>query len=112
MVGDGHAVGVSADIGDELLGSAKGFFAVDDPLLSFAFPEETLKAFRKTELREGVGKVDLSFPKASAIAWQKRSHTDLERSLTGTRKLVFEKIQRLCESSRPPRCNDVEMRVK
>jgi len=63
MVGDGHAVGVSADIGDELLWATKGFLAVDDPLLPPAFLEEALKAMRGAELREGVGKRDLSFLK-------------------------------------------------
>jgi len=75
MVGDGDAVGVSANIGEELLGAAKGFFAVDDPLLAFAFSEEALKGFRRAELRERREK--RSFLPKKLLAW--RGRRDLAR---------------------------------
>src|SRR2546422_9702526 len=34
MVGDGHAMGVAAEILEHVLGAAKGWFGVDDPVLS------------------------------------------------------------------------------
>jgi len=34
MVGDGHAMGVAAEILEHIFGAAKGWFGVDDPVLS------------------------------------------------------------------------------
>src|SRR5256885_196902 len=34
MVGDGHAMGVTAEILEHIFGAAKGWFGVDDPVLS------------------------------------------------------------------------------
>jgi hypothetical protein len=113
MVGDGHAVGVPADIGDELLWATKGFLAVDDPLLPSAFLEEALKAIRGAELREGVGKRDLSFLKGlfhgvtEEIAHGSREESD------GNEEVGFRgnpTALRVIEAA--TRCNDVEVGVK
>ena len=34
MVGDGHAMSVAAEILEHVLGTAKGWFGVDDPVFS------------------------------------------------------------------------------
>ena len=34
MIGDGHSVGVSAEVVEDLLGTAEGALGIDDPLLS------------------------------------------------------------------------------
>jgi hypothetical protein len=39
MVGDGHAMGVAAEILQHIFGAAKGTFQVDDPVLSKQWPE-------------------------------------------------------------------------
>jgi hypothetical protein len=39
MVGDGHAVGVTAEIVQHILGAAKGWFRVYDPVFSEQWPE-------------------------------------------------------------------------
>ena len=38
MVGDGHAMGVAAQILQHILGAAEGTFQVDDPVLSVEWP--------------------------------------------------------------------------
>ena len=40
MIGDGDAMGGTADIGIDLLGSSKRFFGIDDPFLPFEFLEK------------------------------------------------------------------------
>ena len=42
-VGDGHSVGVAADIRIDLLGTSKRLFRVDHPLLASEFFEETIE---------------------------------------------------------------------
>jgi hypothetical protein len=34
MVGDGHAMGVAAEILEHVVGTAEGWFGVDDPVFS------------------------------------------------------------------------------
>ena len=43
MVGDGHPVGVAAEVMIGLRGAAESPFGVDDPLFSSEFPEEALE---------------------------------------------------------------------
>lgn len=62
VVGYGRAVSVPSHIGDELFGSSKGFFAINDPFLASALFDEALKSFFGFELRQGRGQMDLSFP--------------------------------------------------
>jgi hypothetical protein len=113
MVGDGHTVGVPADIGDELLRAAKGFLAVDDPLLPSAFLDEALKTIRGAELREGVGKGDLSFLKGlSHGLTEKIAHGSRQES-DGNEEVGFRgnpTALRVIEAT--TRRNDVEVGVK
>jgi len=39
MVGDGHAMGVTAEILEHIVGTAEGWFGVDDPVFSEQWPE-------------------------------------------------------------------------
>src|SRR6266404_1049537 len=59
MVGDGHAMGVAAEILQHILGATEGTFQVDDPVLSKQWPEpssedlgfgEELQLFGEAEL--------------------------------------------------------------
>lgn len=106
-------MGVSADIGDELLGAAKGFFAVDDPLLPSAFSKEALKGLGRAELRKGVGKGDLSFLKGICHnVTEKISHRSREEP-DGDQEVGFRgDPATLRVIKTPTRCNDMEMRVK
>jgi hypothetical protein len=40
LVGDGHPVGVAAEVMKSLVGAAERFFGVDDPLFASEFPKE------------------------------------------------------------------------
>jgi hypothetical protein len=56
MVGDGHAMGVSAEILEHIVGAAEGWFGVDDPVFS--------------EQRSEPGSEDLGLREQSQIAGQ------------------------------------------
>lgn len=45
MVGDSHPMGVAADIGECLLGSVEGLFAIEDPFFSSERSDETAECF-------------------------------------------------------------------
>ena len=40
MVGDGHAMGVAGEIAEHMVGSAKRWFGVDDPVLTEQWTQE------------------------------------------------------------------------
>ena len=46
MVGEGHPVGVAAEVMIGLLGGAERPFGVDDPLFSSEFPDKALELQR------------------------------------------------------------------
>ena len=59
MVGDGHAMGVAAEILQHIFGAAKGTFQVDDPVFSKQWPEPS---------REDLGFGDLVIKRCSNYA--------------------------------------------
>lgn len=56
MVGDGHAVGVAAQISQDLLWSTKGRLGVDDPLFGSQRSQERIEVARVREVRQGAMK--------------------------------------------------------
>src|ERR1039457_3112556 len=63
MIGDGDAVGVACQIVEHILRSAKGAFAVDDPLLTKERSQERGKGFFRSQGTEAAGKHQLALMK-------------------------------------------------
>lgn len=64
MVGDGHAVGVAAEIAQHILRAAEGTFQVDHPVLAVEWPQpggEGLRFCKRLQVR---GKVELAVLKS------------------------------------------------
>lgn len=61
MVRDGDAVGVAAQIAEDVLGAAKGRLGGDDPLLGVELLLERLPRQRMDELGRGASEVELAF---------------------------------------------------
>jgi hypothetical protein len=59
LVGDGDAMGVAAEIVEDLLGSGEGRLDMDDPLLEASLVEKLVEANGMLELADRVGKIDL-----------------------------------------------------
>jgi hypothetical protein len=57
MVGDGHPMGVAAQVLEDILGAAKGWFAVDHPVLPEEWPEPRSEGLGLPEQRQIPGKV-------------------------------------------------------
>ena len=60
MVGDGHAMGVAAEILEHILGAAEGWFGVDDPVFAKQRSQPGGEEFGLREQRQIPGKVQLA----------------------------------------------------
>ena len=45
MVGDGDAVGVAGEIAEDMMGTAEGWFGMDDPVLAEQGTQESVEGF-------------------------------------------------------------------
>src|SRR6202166_723572 len=63
MVGDGHAMGVTAEILEHILGTAEGWFAVDDPVSSEQWSEPGSEGLGLREQSQIAGKMKLAMLK-------------------------------------------------
>ena len=59
MVGDGHAMGVTAEILEHIVGAAEGWFGVDDPVFSEQRSEPGSEDLRLREQSQIAGEVQL-----------------------------------------------------
>jgi len=59
VVGDGHAVGVTAEVVEHILRTTERWFGVDDPMFSKQWPEPRGEDLRLSEWRQIAGKVQL-----------------------------------------------------
>ena len=55
VIGDGDAVGISAEVLKDPLDAIEGGLAIDDPLLMIELNSESLKVFGWFEMVDGVG---------------------------------------------------------
>jgi hypothetical protein len=63
MVGDGHTMGVTAEILEHIVGTAEGWFGVDDPVFSKQWPEPGSEDLGLREQSQIAGKVQLAMLK-------------------------------------------------
>ena len=59
MVGDGHAMGVTAEIMEHIVGAAEGWFGVDDPVFSEQWSEPGSEDLGLREQSQFAGEVQL-----------------------------------------------------
>src|SRR6266853_2178605 len=60
MVGDGHAMGVAAEVLEHIFGAAEGWFGVDDPVFSEQRSEPGSEDFVLGEQSQIAGKMKLA----------------------------------------------------
>jgi hypothetical protein len=63
MVGDGHAMGVAAQVLEHIVGAAEGWFGVNDPVFSEQWPEPGSEDFGLREQSQIAGKLQLAMLK-------------------------------------------------
>src|SRR5215470_1057596 len=59
VVGDGYAVGITAEVVEHILRTTEGWFGVDDPMFSKQWPAPRGEGLRLSEWRQIAGKVQL-----------------------------------------------------
>jgi len=90
VVGDGDAVGVAAEILQNMFGAAKRWFAIDDPILPEEWPQEGRKGFRVGQKLE----VPLEYQRAVGKGTLETSHELAAKDATENRDRQEEGIAR------------------
>ena len=65
VIADGDPVGISAEVLKDTLDAIEGGLAIDDPLFTIELAPESLKVFRRLEMRDNCGEYQIIRIKAS-----------------------------------------------
>src|SRR5216684_9053470 len=83
MVGDGHAMGVAAQVLAHILGAAEGWFGIDDPVFSEQRPEPGSEDLGLREQSQIAGKVQLAMLKGRLESGDELAAKHLSEYLDG-----------------------------
>jgi hypothetical protein len=99
VIGDSNAVGIGAEVAEDVFRTAKRWLAVDHPILA----EQQAKAGREdswfSEGSELAVELKLAVAKSTATNFPRKTRLS---TLTGRKKDRREEIQRSCSGARPP----------
>src|SRR5260370_27242796 len=88
MVGDGHAMGVTAQITEQMLWAAERTFRVDHPVLSEQWSEPCSKGFRLSEELQVSMKGELAVMKGKLERFVELAAKDATEHLDGKKEIV------------------------
>jgi hypothetical protein len=88
MVGDGHAMGVTAQITEHMLWASERTFRVDHPVLSEQWSEPCSKGFRLSEELQVSMKGELAVMKGTLERFVKLAAKDATEHLDGKKEVV------------------------
>ena len=88
MVGDGHAMGVTAQIAEHILGTSEGSFRVDHPVLSKQWSEPCSKGFRLSEELQVSVEAELAVMKSALECHDELAAKDTTEHLDGKKEGV------------------------
>ena len=88
MVGDGHAMGVAAQITEHMLWASEGTFRVDHPVLSKQWSQPGSKDFRLSEELQVSMKVELAVMKGALERFVELAAKDATEHLDGKKEIV------------------------
>jgi len=88
VIGDRHAVGVAAEITENVLGAAEGRFAVDDPVLAEKGAKESSESLRLREKLEVPVEAELAFGEGPFESGDKLATEDSTQHLQGEKEAI------------------------
>ena len=88
MVGDGHAMGVAAQILEHILGAAKGWFRVDHPVFSEQGPQPGGEDFRLSQPYQVSGELELAFLEGALESGNELAAEDAAKNFDGKKEPV------------------------
>jgi len=88
MVGDGHAMGVTAQITEHMLWAPEWTFRIDHPILSEQWSEPRNKGFRLSEELQVSMKVELAIMKGTLERFVELAAKDATEHLDGKKEIV------------------------
>ena len=88
VIGDGHAMGVTAQITEHILGSTERWFRVDHPVLSKQWPEPCGKGFRLSEEFQVSMKVELAILEGAFECLVEFAAKDATQHFDGKKEVV------------------------
>lgn len=86
MVGDGHSMCVAAKVEENMLRSAEGRFAVDDPIVSEQLPDEAGERLRLGERLELAVETDLAVGEGVLQSCDKLAPKDAAEDFDGKKE--------------------------
>ena len=95
MVGDGHAMGVAAQILEHIFGAAEGRFGVDDPVLSEQWSQPGSEDLGLREQRKIAGKMKLAMLKGRFETSDELARNTRRSTWMGRKKRGRDRIQRV-----------------
>ena len=102
VVGDGDAVGVLAEVVEDLVGAGEGALGVDDPLGLAEGLEVAGEGVGIVESGEGMAELEPAGRKACWSSSRKRRRNRRDRTRTGRKKPGRQVIQRSPSGAMPP----------
>ncbi len=87
MVGDGHAMGVAAQVLEHIVGAAEGWFGVNDPVFSEQWPEPGSEDLGLREQSQIAGKVQLAMLKGRLESGDKLTAKHTSEYLDGEKEV-------------------------
>ena len=102
MVGDGHAMSVTAQIAEHILWASEGSFRVDYPVLSEQWPAPCGKGFRLSEEPQVSVKAESAVLESALECGDELAAKDAAEYLDGEKEVVRGLIQRVRSAERPP----------
>src|SRR5436190_22929441 len=83
MIGNGHTMGITPQVTENLVRATKGRFGIDDPLVPVEFANELGKAFRFRQMLDEAGKVQAILIKGILQSVDELSAENLLKQLQG-----------------------------
>src|SRR6516162_70560 len=88
VVGDGHAMGITTQIAEHMLGASERTLGVDHPVLSEEWSEPRRKGFRLREKLQVSMKVELAVLKGTLECFVELAAKDSAKDLDGKKEIV------------------------
>jgi len=102
VVGDGDAVGIGAEIAQQVFWTTEGRLGIDDPVLAEQQSEPGCEGSWFGEWSEGTVELDLGFAESILESGDELTRNTRLSTLTGRKKERWEEIQRAWSGARPP----------
>ncbi len=88
VVGDGHSMGIAAEVMENVLRATEGPFAIDAPILAEQLPEEAGESFRLSQRQEVAVETELAIRELVLQSFDKLASKDAAEHSDGKKEAI------------------------